>query len=264
MPPGNTPVPQIRAGLVLLLEAFDCAEDAVCDPWDFAVEIATLFGVGLSLTHLRWLSCKNYVQHAVEYMPRGDDRRLFLPSNKQNFRKHSCFVLTPEGRDFARSVLKAPAAPTPPNPPAGPANPDPSSSNSPGTNKKPNGAPSADTPKWNARQRRLLLGMLVIKEFRAPAPNQELVLATFEEDSWEERIDDPLPPIKGKNAKRRLHDTISALNRHQRVHRLHFTGDGTGNGIRWEIVTGPQLYLGQHEVETDPYLVHPSASDASS
>jgi hypothetical protein len=32
-----------------------------------------------------------------------------------------------------------------------------------------------------------------------------------------------------------LHDTINTLNRHQKHLLVHFLGDGTGEGVRWEL-----------------------------
>jgi hypothetical protein len=45
-----------------------------------------------------------------------------------------------------------------------------------------------------------------------------------------------LPPNSEQNSKRRLHDTINSLNRNQKQNLLRFTGDGSGQGIRWELV----------------------------
>ena len=58
---------------------------------------------------------------------------------------------------------------------------------------------------------------LLVKRFKVPAPNQEMILAAFEEESWPVRIDDPLPVHPCLAAKRRLHETITSLNRHQRI-----------------------------------------------
>jgi hypothetical protein len=38
-------------------------------------------------------------------------------------------------------------------------------------------------PHWQSARRELWLGDALIKRFRRPAPNQEMVLAVFEEDS---------------------------------------------------------------------------------
>jgi hypothetical protein len=77
----------------------------------------------------------------------------------------------------------------------------------------------------------------LIKEFRRPAINQELVLAVLEEEGWPPQIDDPLPPVDNIDPKVRLHDTIKGLNRHHMYQIIHFRGDGTGRGIRWFFVT---------------------------
>jgi hypothetical protein len=71
----------------------------------------------------------------------------------------------------------------------------------------------------------------------APEANQETVLMAFEEDGWPPRIDDPLPPLPQLDPRRRLHDTIKALNRKQKSLLLRFMGDGSGEGIRWEFTT---------------------------
>ena len=39
------------------------------------------------------------------------------------------------------------------------------------------------------------VGDRVVKQFRVPAGNQELILAAFEEMGWPPHIDDPLPPV---------------------------------------------------------------------
>ena len=56
----------------------------------------------------------------------------------------------------------------------------------------------------------------------------------FEEESWPPRIDDPLPPSPNIDSKKRLHDTIKSLNRHQKQRCIRFMGDGRGTGVRWE------------------------------
>jgi hypothetical protein len=73
-----------------------------------------------------------------------------------------------------------------------------------------------------------------VKLFKVPAINQEAVLAAFEEEEWPPRIDDPLSPRGEQNPKRRLHDTITALNRNQKAPLIRFFGDGSGQGVRWE------------------------------
>jgi hypothetical protein len=66
---------------------------------------------------------------------------------------------------------------------------------------------------------------------------QEAILIAFEEERWPPRIDDPLPGSPDLLPKRRLHDTIKSLNRNQKNRLVRFMGDGTGEGVRWELVS---------------------------
>jgi hypothetical protein len=89
-------------------------------------------------------------------------------------------------------------------------------------------------PVWDKDLNRLTLGDLVVKEYKTPAPNQQLILSVFQEEGWPPRIDDPLPPHPDLEPKRRLHETIISLNRNQRNRVLQFCGDGQGEGVRWQ------------------------------
>jgi hypothetical protein len=80
------------------------------------------------------------------------------------------------------------------------------------------------------------VGSRVVKEYRVPCPNQEAVLAAFEEEGWPHRIDDPLSPQGEIEPKSRLHDTIKRLNRHHKEPLIRFQGDGTGEGVCWGYV----------------------------
>jgi hypothetical protein len=90
-------------------------------------------------------------------------------------------------------------------------------------------------PTWDADLRELRVGELVVKRFRQPARNQVTVLASFEELRWPRRIDDPLTGNSEVEPKRRLRDTVFALNRNHVTPRvLVFKADGTGTGIIWK------------------------------
>jgi hypothetical protein len=89
-------------------------------------------------------------------------------------------------------------------------------------------------PAFNSRKRVLSWGSHVLKCFRQPSPNQELLLCAAEEMAWPGWFDDPLPPVPQTSSKVRLHDAIKALNRHQAPYLVHFKGDGTGTRIGWE------------------------------
>jgi hypothetical protein len=90
-------------------------------------------------------------------------------------------------------------------------------------------------PCYDKEDRVLSWGRHVLKCFRQPAANQEIVLSSAEELSWAPWFDDPLPRGGGRNPKVRLHDTIKDLNRRQTPHFVHFKGDGSGTRIGWEL-----------------------------
>lgn len=90
-------------------------------------------------------------------------------------------------------------------------------------------------PHFDVDQRIFTWGRHLIKQFRQPSPNQEMLLRSAEELLWPEWMDDPLPGNGNIQAKVRLHDTIKDLNRRQRSALVHFKGDGSGERIGWEL-----------------------------
>ena len=94
----------------------------------------------------------------------------------------------------------------------------------------------AQVPKWDSKRRQLRLGEIPIKEFKIKSPNQEAVLAVFEEEGWPPCIHDPLTFSSKQDQRQRLRNTIKSLNRNQANHLIQFMGDGTGEAIRWEWV----------------------------
>jgi len=95
---------------------------------------------------------------------------------------------------------------------------------------------AASQPRWDRKSRVLRVGSRVVKRYRLPSPNQERILAAFEEEGWPASIDDPLPPVSGLCAKQRLHDTIKSLNARQEQRLLFFRGDGTGQRVCCELI----------------------------
>jgi len=89
-------------------------------------------------------------------------------------------------------------------------------------------------PSWDSRTRILRMGEAVIKRFRVPAHNQELVLTVFEEEGWPNVIDDPLPQLAAVDPIRRLQATIRSLNRNRIAPSLRFFGNGSGGVVCWE------------------------------
>ncbi len=92
-------------------------------------------------------------------------------------------------------------------------------------------------PRWDGDLQELRVSGVIVKQFKVPAPNQEMILSAFQEENWPVRIDDPLPPAHDQDSKRRLHDTIVSLNRNHKSRFIRFMGDGTGEGVRWTLVT---------------------------
>jgi len=221
MPPIPMPASQALPGLAELLEAFDLAREAGCDVWDFALELSVLLSAGCSVTQLRWMMNKRFLQHGVEFAPLDDDRRFIRKVKWLKFGEASCFVLSQTGADFARAKCAESTERETLHSGAG------------RNGKNEPGAASPTKPHWDAALRQLTIGNTLVKTFLHPAPNQELALAAFEEDGWPQRIDDPLAPSAECSAKCRLHDTINSLNGHQIHPCLHFSSDANGQGIRW-------------------------------
>jgi hypothetical protein len=208
-------------GLGLLLEAAVFARGLGQASWDFAVEIEVLRKTGLTNNDLRWLVCKGHVEHAPEVTLAGEKGRSFRPGGKLTFTETSCFILTEAGEVFARRAVGhswelggiASLA----------------------TASRGNGHPQSSRPHWDSDRQELRVGRVVVKQFKVPAINQERILSAFEEEGWPPHIDDPLPPQPDQDSKRRLHDTITSLNRNQKNPLIRFLGDGSGQGVRWEL-----------------------------
>jgi hypothetical protein len=224
---------QIGVGLFLLLDSFAYARAQADDPWEFSIEWHELQRHGLTCNDGRWLIHKGFVQHAYEITSMKDKSRRFVPCASMNLSGKTCFILTEEGYQFARQIAKlhnrtginesvddllcaarSPIADSP----------------------KINGSAGLITPNWDRDRRQLRLGATIVKEFKVPATNQEIVLAVFEEEHWPPKIDDPLPRKSDIDPQRRLHDTINSLNRRQQHRLLHFGADGLGRGIRWDFI----------------------------
>jgi hypothetical protein len=93
-------------------------------------------------------------------------------------------------------------------------------------------------PRWEPGPRRLWFGGQLVKWIRQPAKSQEAILAAFEEEGWPRRIDDPLPPVEGRDSLERLHEAVKGLNRSQVTRLLEFRRDGTGEGVEWLPISG--------------------------
>jgi hypothetical protein len=198
-----------RAGLRLMLDAYSYSQRLDRSPWDFAEEIASLRQGGLTNGDLRWLLCVGLVKHGHEISETHEHERRFQETAGLHFSDRTCFVLTELGATYLHKYL---------------------------TPSELNGHSQALKPTWDSSLQELRLGKELVKQFKVPAPNQEMVLAVFQEEDWPAYIDDPLSPHSEIDPRRRLHDTINSLNRNQKMNLIQFRGNGSGTGIRWEVV----------------------------
>ena len=135
----------LRASLNLLLEAHDSAGERQRPAWEFAVEIATLHGIGLSNTELRVLISRGLVEHSVEKTAASGKGRLFRGVGTLSLPPNTCLVLTERGIVYARALAGQGDRP-----------------------RVPEGR--AEVPAWDAQRRELRVGKLVVKRLRQPAP----------------------------------------------------------------------------------------------
>lgn len=218
---------RVKQALALLLESHDYAQDIRCSVWEFAVEIDAFKADGLTSSDWRWLFHKGLVEHGRECTMADENERSFRRGGALRLTRRTCFVLTEEGVKLARRVLAEGAERPGPIYAAAEA--------SLGERVGPELLDlSQAPPTWDRDRQQLRVGKAIIKEYKLPAPNQEAILAAFQEENWPPRIDDPLPPQGEIDPKRRLHDTITSLNRNQKEPLLRFLGDGSGEGVRWE------------------------------
>jgi hypothetical protein len=225
---------RVRSSLLLLLQSHAYAQDLGEDLWEFAVEWCELQRLGLASSDGRWLVRKGLVACACETTTARDERRKFTPAARPPFSSGTCFVLTDEGLRVARRIARGrpvligqPLLPDNPVPRSVPARPE-------------RRARHVDGPRWDRDRRELRVDGHIVKKYRVPAPNQEIILAVFEEESWPPRVDDPLPPKPGVDSQRRLHDTINSLNRSQKHRLMRFFADGLGRGVGWELLAEPR------------------------
>ncbi len=234
--PNGTATPAVMlvsaAALRLLVQARAAAREVGQDPWEFALEIRCLRAAGLTHTHLRWLICKGYVVHAEERTSPREARRRFERVGNLKLGRRTCCVLTEAGAAHALARLAD-------------------------EDKAPHALAAAVHPVWDAERRELRYGAHLVKRFKQPADNQELILSAFEEEHWPAHIDDPLPPAPEQDCKKRLNATIASLNRHQQEARIHFEGGGDGQTIQWRIIpvdiTGSSRLNGRHVSRTCAY-----------
>jgi hypothetical protein len=220
---------RFRPALDTLVTAFNYAEDSHADPWQFAIGLPELYASGATLADLRWLILRGFAEHARETTIPGDAERSFRKLTPTAFPEETCFVLSADGASNLAKVLGA--VQSVPAPIDGQAT-------TPAASNEQLPADSRPTPEWDPVRRELRYQRQVIKRYRVPAQNQELVLTAFQESGWPECIDDPLPPVPDQDCKERLQATIKSLNRNQLARAIRFHGNGNGQQVYWEGITG--------------------------
>ena len=91
-------------------------------------------------------------------------------------------------------------------------------------------------PEFDPGLRELRWGDIVLKQFRQPADNQELILASFQELGWPPMIDDPLLRLDGSDeiaARDRLRFTVKNLNRYMKHVVVKFHVHRNGRAVTW-------------------------------
>lgn len=206
--------PAIRQALHHLFVAHTAAVESGGSLWEHALSLPMFDRLRMRPRELRWLVRHSFAEHRIETAGQTATR-VFRPANGQGMTSLSHFVLTPLGVALAASLETTNAAP--------------------GTKPGDSGPTSTvrHTSDYAASQRMLIFQSQVVKEFRVPARNQELILLAFEEESWPQHLSDPLPGTVGIDSKRRLNDAIKNLNAHHRIAAIRFHGDGTGMGLMW-------------------------------
>jgi hypothetical protein len=216
---GSRPV---RAALAQLRTAYDCSRVADRDLWEFAVEMESLLALGLTTSELRLLVYQGLVEHAQEITEPGDAARRFVRCCNLDFPPRTRFVLAQPARSARDGDGNEGTVPLLPRLALI------------GSGASGAVARRSPRPRWDSTCRLLHFGSQIVKRYRQPAPNQERVLAAFEEEGWPPRIFDPLPPRGDQAPTRRLQDVIRFLNSNQQNSLILFLGDGTGQGVLWQ------------------------------
>jgi hypothetical protein len=244
--------PHLKKAFATLGEAFLYARELHASPWQFAVEIGSLRRLSVSNSDLRRLLEDGLIEHAIETTLSRDAKRSFRHNDRAIFEKRSCFVLTDAG--YARcEALRCHGSGEPLDHDddgaigsrvdgltqseadglreAGQPAMEPSRDSGP--------AARACAPKWDRDRHELFIGTVLVKRFTIPSTNAEAILAAFEELSWPQHIEDPLPACDELTRKARLHEAVDFLNRTLRRPLVRFLRDEIGREIHWELCGSP-------------------------
>lgn len=224
----------LSIALSMLVRAYQYAEDIKVDRWEFAVPIEEFRYAGVTVSELRWLLFSGIAIHARAILGnQACSHRARL--DIRSFPSDACFVLSDQGIDLLQVRMPILGQ---------------SKANKHHSNAIPRSVQSLRiaagaevdsqedraVPQWDASRRELTFRGFTVKTFRSTAPNQERILAAFEEEGWTRRVDDPLPPEAGQDSRERLRCAIKQLNRNQENKLVRFSGDGSGKGILWQLV----------------------------
>ena len=218
--PGTSLSPKLQRALQLLYEGYYYADEFGRDLWDFAVNLRSLWAVGVTDNDLRWLLLCGHIDHRIEHIWPEGSRRVFHRVRNLGFHQLSCFVLTKHGIDLAREILEENKSTKLSN---GQLIAHSSVENRGRTNR----------PYWDNACHTLFVRGKALKHFKFEAPNQEAVLRAFQQHHWQRCVAVTLPQDPGVSLKARLHDTIKNLNRELRPH-LRFRQEGSGSRVSWE------------------------------
>lgn len=217
--PASIPTPMLRRvlpAMVQLWRRYACAQAAQRDAWEFALPGTSLTGMGLGPEEVRWLVRAEYVLlRPSRTCPRAATaQRLSAWSSLEEVE----VVIGESGAALVESILNACELDV-----------------IPGKHDE----KYASKPRWDAERRELWFDGVLVKRFRKPGPNQELILAAFERQGWRKRIDDPLPHDEDISPVDRLHDAAKRLTASLAVPLLKFGGDGKGTGVCWRSLAPP-------------------------
>jgi hypothetical protein len=202
--------PTVCSALMQLQEAHDLACTGGRPDRDFALSLACLIAGGSSAAAVQWLVYEGYAQQLAR---KTKSHGRAEPSHNGTINDQSRFTITTTGLELALAI----DARQPEN--------------------RANGRhPSTSKPRWVAKKRELWVGNQLVKRIARNAKNQSLILDVFEEEGWVESIDDPMSGGTHAQRRKRLKNVVARLNRSQIVRLLRFHLNGTGDGVRWELI----------------------------
>src|SRR5438094_2533225 len=160
---------QLRPALQTLLRASSYADECRADRWQFAVDLAELTASGATLTDIRWLIHRGFVLHGKETTVPGDAQRSFRPLPATAISADAHLVLSPAGAKELEAGIRGLTSKSPGE----------VSSEAP-IERGDSVEATAAKPEWDVSRRELRYQGQVIKRYRVPAKNQELILTAFQ------------------------------------------------------------------------------------